>query len=537
MNLRILILVSALTGNAFPQGPLTPPPGVPAPTMKTLDQVEPSSPLVADVSGVAIAPSGTITISQPGAYHLTANLTVTSGNGITITSDGVTLDLRGFTIATTGSGGIGISISGRTRISIRNGHIRSGTTFTAPSTFTSAGFSGGIDYSAGLPGIIRISDVGIEGVQNYGIDLGTSLAGIVESCVVRIAQFNGIRAGVVSDSVALLIGETPIIADAIDNCVGRKIDGAAINTKEEKRTPISTAPFTITQPGSYYLTQNLTVPSGNAILINAGGVTLDLNGFRISSSASPAAGNAIEIPSENSIVGGIVIRNGHIGRANPNETGSGFAQGVYCFTIFNFSVECEGLHVMDTKVAGINLGIGNDPRSIVRNCLVRNIGTSTLAESYGIFAHVIRDCTVVCNDGDALFGVSVDNCVATSTLGRGIVGRTIENSVGKGNGNGIFGTAVVRGSVGTATIGIGVNSPIVTDCQGEATTGTAISGRQISNCFAKTTTGIGINTTGTASYCRIEVNSGTVAITGPHAFSCTVSAGALNMATNKNFCY
>jgi hypothetical protein len=36
----------------------------------------------------------------------------------------------------------------------------------------------------------------------------------------------------------------------------------------EARTPISSAPFTISAPGSYYLTTNLTTAVSNAILIN-----------------------------------------------------------------------------------------------------------------------------------------------------------------------------------------------------------------------------------------------------------------------------
>lgn len=43
----------------------------------------------------------------------------------------------------------------------------------------------------------------------------------------------------------------------------------------EVRTPISSAPFTITEAGSYYLTTNLTISAGNAITIAASGVTLD----------------------------------------------------------------------------------------------------------------------------------------------------------------------------------------------------------------------------------------------------------------------
>ena len=61
----------------------------------------------------------------------------------------------------------------------------------------------------------------------------------------------------------------------------------------EPRTPIATAPFTISASGSYYLTKNLTVTAGDAITITADNVSLDLNGFAISSTASPAGGTAI----------------------------------------------------------------------------------------------------------------------------------------------------------------------------------------------------------------------------------------------------
>ncbi len=47
------------------QGSLTPPPGPPAPVMKTLDQVEARTPLNAGQPGVSINnATGTITISQ-----------------------------------------------------------------------------------------------------------------------------------------------------------------------------------------------------------------------------------------------------------------------------------------------------------------------------------------------------------------------------------------------------------------------------------------------------------------------------------------
>ena len=69
-------------------GSLTPP-GAPAPTMKTLAEVEPRTP----ISSIPI------TISEFGSYYLTGNLTGLPGtNGITIISDSVTIDLNGFAL-------------------------------------------------------------------------------------------------------------------------------------------------------------------------------------------------------------------------------------------------------------------------------------------------------------------------------------------------------------------------------------------------------------------------------------------------------
>ncbi len=55
----------------------------------------------------------------------------------------------------------------------------------------------------------------------------------------------------------------------------------------EARRPIDptqpgfSTPYTISNPGSYYLTGNLAVTAGDAIVIAVDGVTLDLNGFTL----------------------------------------------------------------------------------------------------------------------------------------------------------------------------------------------------------------------------------------------------------------
>ena len=81
------------------QGSLTPP-GAPASTMKSLDQIEARTP----ISSVPY------TISSPGSYYLTANLNVTTGDAITIAANGVALDLNGFTLSSTDPNNIGSGI-------------------------------------------------------------------------------------------------------------------------------------------------------------------------------------------------------------------------------------------------------------------------------------------------------------------------------------------------------------------------------------------------------------------------------------------
>jgi hypothetical protein len=67
-----------------------------------------------------------VTISLPGSYRLSGNLSVPAGtHGIVIASPGVTLDLNGFMISSAGGFGRGITdeSSAQPRAAIRNGQI------------------------------------------------------------------------------------------------------------------------------------------------------------------------------------------------------------------------------------------------------------------------------------------------------------------------------------------------------------------------------------------------------------------------------
>jgi len=108
------LLLSSLN-SALAKGALTPP-DAPAPTMKSLNQIEPRTP-------ISTLP---YTISNAGSYYLTNNLTGQAGaNGITITTSDVTLDLNGFTIIGVAGSSDGIFVNGINafNITIRNGTV------------------------------------------------------------------------------------------------------------------------------------------------------------------------------------------------------------------------------------------------------------------------------------------------------------------------------------------------------------------------------------------------------------------------------
>jgi parallel beta-helix repeat protein len=148
----------------------------------------------------------------------------------------------------------------------------------------------------------------------------------------------------------------------------------------------ATALFRITQPGSYYLTANITGQSGkHGIEITASGVTLDLNGFRLSGVPGTLDGVAVRAFDGQ----GITVRNGSI--QNWGDCGVEF--------------DDLGGHPASGVVSGIDAsqntrtGILTSSHATVEQCTANENGEDGIAVSTG---SRVTDCRASFNGADGI---------------------------------------------------------------------------------------------------------------------------------------
>ncbi len=179
----ILLTLFALTSVSFGQGSLTPPAAV-APSMKTLQQIEPRVDLLAEnPPGVSKTnPSFMIVINQPGSYYLSGDLVVggpagtnAKPNGISINASHVTIDLNGFRIVRAAgeltSGAAITTTDTHSNLEIENGHIIG--------TSTTSGFTSGIFLGKSSAIISNLT------IEQCGRSIRFSGEGLIQNVIMR----------------------------------------------------------------------------------------------------------------------------------------------------------------------------------------------------------------------------------------------------------------------------------------------------------------------------------------------------------------
>lgn len=215
----------------------------------------------------------------------------------------------------------------------------------------------------------------------------------------------------------------------------------------EARTPVdatntpgnASQQFSITQPGSYYLTGNIIGVSGKyGIGIQTNDVTLDLNGFEMLGASNSLYG--IEIGAGQNIV----IRNG---------------------TLRNWSIGVQGLNYCELEhlqvYGSVSLGFYLTDHCAVRSCSAVNNGYAGI--SVGSFCQ-ITDCLVSSNASAGIISGNTCNLKACT------VSANINTGISIGNGCAVADCLVLSNATGIS----GGSNCFISGCQADYNTNTGI---------------------------------------------------------------
>jgi hypothetical protein len=216
------------------------------------------------------------TISNPGFYYLTGNLTYTgTGNGITVASDDVTIDLMGFRIIGPGSNGnsFGITLydgtNNHNNVEVRNG--------------TLSGWQYGINSVTNQSIRNRALNLRVENCS-YGIFLVNSVVKgcIVEASTTGIDIFGGVASGnLISNCGFGINGHGTVIHNSIYSCSeGISCQNASsIIGNTIVATTGTTYGINIATTAPVLVTQNAVSVTGTPFIGGAGTVNISNAGF------------------------------------------------------------------------------------------------------------------------------------------------------------------------------------------------------------------------------------------------------------------
>lgn len=304
----------------------------------------------------------------------------------------------------------------------------------------------------------------------------------------------------------------------------------------EPRTDVVTLPiglngaYSITQPGSYYLTANLVGGAAiSGIEIKTNNVTIDLNGF-----ALIGAGGIRGICVNGTGFQRIAVRNGRV---------TGYYSGIDCASVLgtNNNVTVEDVQVVGFGGTGKGITCGEGLQ--VRRCQISGFSPSSSAAIIAGSAAQISDCLVQSNyagimvgsnsvlraviaRSHSIYGISVGSesqvldCEATSNGSDGIEAGS--NSVlsrclaSKNNQFGVVAqyystiNACSANSNGSGGI-TAYNNSLIRDCNTSGNLGGGIAASppaSILNCIAVNNTGNGIESGGLINGCNAADNGG-----------------------------
>ncbi len=281
--LALHAVLNSQPSTAFAQGTLSPP-GPPAPAMKSLDQIEPRTPIA----------SLPFNVTNAGSYYLVGDLSGVAGsNGITVAASDVALDLRGFSLRGVAGAGAGVLVSGlRSNLWIHGGTIRNWPTNGIQASSVELGrFQNLHLMNNGVAGLLAGNQAMVESCQASGNSSHGFLIGSiseVRDCIARDNFGDGFNVGGASVITGCVADKND---DGIDLTIGSVASGCVVNGNTNGIRTASRSTVIGCNASDNHVDGIVIPDNGYSLLLNN---TCALNGGAAIHAGSIAVGTRIE---------------------------------------------------------------------------------------------------------------------------------------------------------------------------------------------------------------------------------------------------